>query len=236
MPQSNALIIFAVTNQIDRSNQADPLATLPWDDLDALYTAFLSDTLRVAIQLFDVDVLVYRNTKEISDDFFLSYKYRVKLFELDEEPMAEQVQQAVEDAFQVGYQRVTVLLENNPLITDKLLRLTFTQLGFEDDCIVYGPTDEDRCYLVGMKADHSSIFKIIESDPLKNRQTLLKAIMQNDVMVFPMVALNALDSGSGLLNLKKTLEEGKLNGDTPSKTLSVYKMLEKKYRFRKIFQ
>jgi hypothetical protein len=141
MTQTNALIIFAITNQIDRSDQSDPFASLPWDDLDALYTAFLSDTLRVAIQLYDVDVLVYRNTKEISDDFFLSYKYRVKLFGMNEDPLAEQVQQAVENAFQLGYQRVTVLLENNPLITNKILRLTFAQLGFEDDCIVFGPTD-----------------------------------------------------------------------------------------------
>ncbi|MBA4312700.1 MAG: hypothetical protein C0417_08725 [Chlorobiaceae bacterium] len=236
MTQSNALIIFAVTNQIDRGDQSDPFAALPWDDLDALYTAFLSDTLRVAIQLFDVDVLVYRNTKEISDDFFLSYKYRVKLFDMNEDPLAEQVQQAVENAFQLGYQRVTVLLENNPLITNKILRLAFAQLGYEDDCIVFGPTNEDRCYLIGMKSDHSSIFNIVESDPLKNSHTLFKAIMKNDLMVFPIVTLNALDSGSGLLQLKKILEEGTMNGDTPSKTLAVYKMLEKKYRFRKIFQ
>jgi hypothetical protein len=236
MSQQNAIIIFAVTNQIDRSNHDDPFATLPWDDLDALYTAFLSDMLRVAIQLYDVDVLVYRNTKEISDDFFLSYKYRVKLFDLIEAPIEGQIQSAVENAFQLGYQRVVTLLENNPLISHKLLKLSFTQLGYDDDCIVVGPTDTGKCYLVGMKSDHSSVFRIADNESVRDSEQLMQSIMVQDTMIFPLLTLNALDSGVGLLQMKKSLEEGKMNGDTPAKTLSVYKMLEKKYRYRKIFQ
>lgn len=236
MAQSNALIIFAVTNQIDRANQDDPLASLPWDDIDALYTAFLSDTLRVAIQMFDVDVLVYRNAKDISDDFFLSYKYRVKLHNLTEDPVAEQAQQAIENAFRLGYQRVTLLLENNPLINHKLLRLAFAQLGYEDDTIVFGPTDDGKCYLLGMKSDHSSVFSSEDPNYFKTQSSLIKAVMKNEVMVYQLSTLGSLNSGAGILNLRKLIEEGTLNGDTPSKTVAVYKMLEKKYRSRKLFQ
>ncbi|MBI5475600.1 MAG: hypothetical protein HY964_02550 [Ignavibacteriales bacterium] len=236
MSQQNAIIIFAISNQIDRSNHNDPFAALPWDDLDALYTAFFSDTLRVAIQLFDADILVYRNTKELSDDFFLSYKYRVKLFELNQTSFAEQFQSAVDTAFQSGYQRVVAVLENNPLISHKLLKLSISQLGYDDDCIVFGPTDSGSCYLVGMKSNHSSILKTFQTELTPQTDGLIQSIMKQDSIVFPLQTLNSLDNGKGLLQLRKDLEVAKLNGDTPTKTITVFKMLEKKYRFRKLFQ
>src|SRR5271167_4073552 len=156
----HALIVFCRTPNIVRDDISVSFASLPWEDIDALFTAFVEDLLTTLRHIAGVDVLVYRNPEELPDDFFSSFRQMVHLFDINNRVFSHMVEHAVDSAFQSGYQSVVVLLDNSPLIMPEFLQKAFSQLGYEDDCFVLCPTFEGRCALVGMKSNHSKIFDI----------------------------------------------------------------------------
>ncbi len=236
MPHSNALIVFSGIGNIDRTDVNDPLSTLPWEDLDALYTAIIGDLLQNATLLRETDIFFYRSKTEFSDDFILSFKYKVILRDLDDSHLNNQIQQAIDDAFLMNYQRIVLVLDNNPYLTPKMITRAYDQLGYDDDCVVLGPTFEGGYYLIGMKANHSNVFSYDDNDLWEGHRNLLRQLCKIPVMFFLLNPINSLNSGSNLIKLKKTMEKlNKNNFEIPNKTLGIFRMLENKYRFRKIF-
>ncbi len=235
MSHHNALLIFSHTPKIDRSRSDGAFATLPWEELDSLFTAIIGDFVKNASGMVNVDILIYRNPQELSDDFFLPFRQRIQLFDLTNAPLTDQVCSAVENTFHHGYQNVVIILDNNPLISRALLRKTYIQLGYEDDCIVVGPTIEGKCYLIGMKMDHSRIFDSTEGDPINKSSLLMKNICLLETMLFLLNPVNSLDSTDNLMLLMKNIEAfDKSNVEFPSKTYAVFKMLEKKYKLKRL--
>jgi len=237
MPQHNAVILFSHTPNIDFSNSNGTFPVLPWEDIDALYTAMIGDFVKNACQVQSVDVLLYRNPNELSDDFFLPYQQRLQLFDLTDLPLSEQIQQAVENAFSSGYQNVIVVLDNHTMITRAILRRVLSQLGYEDDCLVVGPTFDEKCYLVGMKMNHGRIFDTSEGELLYKPMILLKHICNIDSMLFLLNPINSLDTPANLMDLMKHIDAlDKANVEFPTKTYAVFKMFEKKYKLKKLLQ
>ena len=235
MAHHNALLIFAHSPTINRGKIDGAFAMLPWEDLDALLTATIGDFVRNACGLVNVDILLYRNPQEISDDYFLPFQQRLQLFELTNAPLTEQIHAAVENTFQRGYQNVVTVLENNPLLSRTLLRRVFTQLGHEDDCIVVGPTFEGKCFLVGMKTNHSKIFESTEGDYLSKSMILIKNICSIETMLYLLNPINSIDTTDNLMLLMKNVDEhDKTHLEFPSKSYLVFKMLEKKYKLKRI--
>ena len=237
MPQHNAVLIFSQTPNIDFSNSDGTFPVLPWEDIDALYTAMIGDFVKNTCQMPGVDVLLYRNPNELSDDFFLPYQQRLQLFDLNDAPLSEQIQQAIENAFSSGYQNVVVVLDNHTMVTRAVLRRVLSQLGYEDDCLVVGPTYDEKCYLVGMKMNHSRIFDISNGEPLHKSKLLMKQICEIDSMVFPLNPLYSLYTPINLMNLMKHIDAlDRSNVEFPTKTYAVFKMFEKKYKLKKLLQ
>jgi glycosyltransferase A (GT-A) superfamily protein (DUF2064 family) len=234
MIQRDALIVFFRTPQIDRSNPEDTFSALPWEDIDFLFSAMTSDLIRTVSQLTTFDLLVYRNQAEVSDDFFFPYHQRLKLLDLEPASPAEQIRQGTEHAYTLGYQSVVVLLQNHPFISKKIITDVFNQLGYEDDCFVVGPTVDNRCFLVGMKMNHSAVFDIGGgNDPLK-QELLMKNICQTDSMIFLLPPIIPLDHAGYLMNLMKHMESvDKMAPEYPSKTATAFKTLQKKYKLMK---
>src|ERR1700741_5067260 len=110
----NALILFCRTPEIVRDNWASPFAALPWEDINALFTAFVGDLLMTVSHLKGTDVLIYRNPEELSDEFFLPFRQMVQLRDINDQPLSDQVERAVDSAFQLNYTRVVALLDNDP--------------------------------------------------------------------------------------------------------------------------
>jgi hypothetical protein len=234
MNQRDALILLFRTSQIDRTNPEDPFSTLPWEDIDLLFSSMAGDIIRTVSQLTTIDILVYRNTKEVSDDFFFPFHQRMKLMDLEPIPPAEQIRQGIENAYAAGYQNVAVMLQNHPLITKKTIADLFSQLGYEDDCIVVGPTNDNRGYLVGMKMNHSEIFELSEGDVLQKQHLLLKNICRLDSMLFLMPPMNSIDHAANLMALMKEVELlDKTAVEYPVKTANAFKALQKKYKLIK---
>ncbi len=237
MPKQHdhALIVFCRTPNIVRDDITVPFASLPWEDIDALFTAFVEDLLATMRHLSGIDVLVYRNPEELSDDFFSSFRQMIQLCDMDDRIFSHMVEQAIDSAFQSGYQSVVVLLDNSPLITPEFLQKTFDQLGYEDDCFVVCPTFEGRCALVGMKSNHSKIFDTGGGDPVLQPDVLLQRLCAIEAHLFLLDAVHSLDSANGLSMLRE--EVARSNSAVsyfPSRTKEIFEKLGKKYGRRKV--
>ena len=230
----NALLIFARSPQIDRSNRDEPFTALPWEDLDALFTAILGDVVQIASQLPNVDVFLYQDQKQLSDDLRSPHRERIRSRQLSEGTLTEQIQTAVKDAFLEGYDNVVVLIENHPLVKLVPLERVFDQLTYEDDCIVIGPTVDGKAYLLGMKSNHAELFLQTDGDPLSKPALLMERLCATEVILFPTHVTYSLDSASNLARLKHDVEFLTLNkANPPQRTHDIFKVFDKKYKARK---
>jgi hypothetical protein len=234
MRKSSAILLFSKPPRMTRTNQDEPYAALPWEDLDALFTALLGDVLEHACRLSEVDVLLYRNQADLSDDFLHAFGDRIKCSTMVNGSLTENVHHAVEAAFASLYQRVVVLLENHPVMETQFLTKIVQQLSYEDDCLVVGPALEGGCFLIGMKTNHSELFEKTDQDPLTKPNVLLKRLCATDSILFMTQPAFLLNSGFNLARLKGDLD--KADGSSPGfpkRTFEMFKTIDKKYRPKK---
>jgi len=234
MRKASAILLFSKPPRITRSNQDEPYAALPWEDLDALFTALLGDVLEHACRLTEVDVLLYRHQGDLSDAFLHPFGDRIKCSTLVNGSLSENVHHAVEAAFASLYQRVVVLLENHPIMDTPFLAKIVQQLSYEDDCLVVGPALEGGCFLIGMKSNHSELFEKTDQDPLIKPNVLLKRLCTTNSILFVTQPTFLLDSGFSLARLKGDLDRADgLSPGFPKRTYEMFKMIDKKYRVKK---
>jgi hypothetical protein len=234
MRQNTAVVIFSRTPQLARRNADEPYAALPWDDLDALFTALLGDAIENACRLNDADILLFRNEKEFAEEFLSPFKGRVRCYDLQEAAFASEVQHAVDTAFAEHYHRVLLMIDPNPVGIPLRMRRMLDQLGQEDDCVVLSPTVEGKCALVGMKMNHSWIFDTQEGDPLVKPHLLLQRLCTLPTVIVPTPAAYLLDSGTNLARFRDELEAvQERNGDFPRRTYEMFRLFDKKYKTRK---
>ena len=234
MPQNRAILFFSKTPQINRTNRDEPFAALPWEDLDSLFTAMLGDIVENACRIEPVDIILYRDSSEQSDDFLSRFQGRVDFRSAFEGSFSEQVQQSIDAAFAQDYHQLVVILDNHPLITSEIIENVFHQLGYEDDCIVFGPTNEVKPYLLGIKSNYSGIFSISGGNPTTNPQLMMERLCQCETVLFPLRLSYALDSGFNLAKLKSDVETLAIEDELfPHRTHEMFKMFGKKYKTRK---
>ncbi|MBI4546344.1 MAG: DUF2064 domain-containing protein [Ignavibacteriae bacterium] len=232
----NVIIIFSKTPQINRKPD-EPFASLAWGDVDALFSAMLGDIIETSCRVLQADVHLYRNPTEFSDDYLSPFRERIRCYDVQETPLAEQVQHAVDTAFAEHYSRIVVLLDNNPLITSKFLEKVLNQLEYEDDCLIVCPTVEGRFFLIGMKANYSSLFDTSAGDPLAKPDLLMERICDLNVVIFPTQTNYMLDSGLNLARLKDEIETLRMTkSEFPRRTYEIFKVFTKKYKVRKVPQ
>ena len=235
MRKRSAIIIFEKNPEITRTDQDEPYAALPWDELEALFDSLLADTIENACQLLDTDVLLYCHPSKLSSDVLSPFRERIRPYGRQESSPAEQVQHAIENAFIEQYQRVLVLFDNHPTMNPKFLGRIIHQLEIEDDCVVIGFTNEGRLIFIAMKNDHSALFEKTDVDPLTKSDTFLERLSELDVVVFSTPPSYFLDSGYNMARMKgdlEALEEERIH--FPQRALTTFRMFDKKYRLRKI--
>lgn len=235
MRKRSAIIIFEKNPEITRTDQDEPYAALPWDELEVLFDSLLADTIENACQLIDTDVLLYCHPSKLSSEVLSPFRERIRVYVRQESLPVEQVQHAIENAFIEQYQRVLVLFDHHPTMSPKFLGKILHQLEIEDDCVVVGFTDEGQLLSIAMKNNHSILFENIDGNPLTKSDTLLARLSKLDVVVFSIPPSYFLDSGYNMAKMKKdleTLEEER--NHFPQRTLTTFRMFDKKYRSRKI--
>ena len=236
MSHRNAILIFSKAPHINRKPD-EPFASIAWGDLDALCSAMLGDVVEISCRVFNADVLLYRNPAEFSDDYLAPFRERIRCYDVQETPLAEQVQHAIENAFAENYSHIVVVLDNNPLLTSKFLEKVFDQLEYEDDCLVVAPTVEGKFSLLGMKANYSSLFDTAPGDPVAKPNLLMERICELNLVVFPIQTSYMLDSGLNLARLKDDIETLRTTkSEIPRRTYEIFKVFHKKYKTRKVPQ
>ena len=109
------------------------------------------------------------------------------------------------------------------------------QLAYEDDCVVVAPSLEGTCFLLGMKANHSSIFDKSDQDPLAKPNLLMKRLCRLESMLFLTQPTYSLNSGFSLARLKDELDAADGSSpDFPRRTYEMFRTFEKKYRLKKV--
>lgn len=233
MPHQNAIIVLSKPPYISRTNGNEPYASLPWDDLDALFSAFAVDVLYHASGVPETDVFFYRNPSEPQDEYLYRLRDRVKFCELQGASFAEQVDEAVRKSFADGYHRVVAVLENHPTISSGFLARVIEQLKYEDECVVVGPSLEGKCFLVGMKGNHRDLFECEETDPLGRPYVLMERLCRFEGVLFPTEQRYMLNSGFNLARLWADIQEPWMREQgVAERTCEVFRSINKKYRLK----
>jgi len=226
----NALILFCRTPGITRARIDSDYAALPWNDLHALFSAFLADLLMTASHLEATDVLVYRDPAEWSVEEFLPFRQMMNLFDLPGGGFCNQVGRAINQAFTQEYGRVVAVLENDPTISAAFLAGLFNQLGYEDDCVVLTPTREGKPAIIGFKANHTKVFDPVEGDPLAKPDLLLSRLCALDAHLFLTKTSDSLENGTALEHLGRTLRAlDQTMPSFPGRSAGAFAALGRKY-------
>jgi hypothetical protein len=234
MRNQNAVILFARTAEVARSGGGDPFEALPWEDLDSVFHACAADLLQLTASIPETDVLLYRHAQFPLEKLPVPAGNTVRHFEMPQGGFDDCVQQAIDGAFLEYYHRVTVVLENNPLLDRGVFRLAADQLGVEDDCAVITPTPDGGLVLLALKTNHPSLFAARGGARNGPPSGPLARLCELDVMLFPMEPSFALGSTAGISLLREriaTLDPGQ--PDYPRRTGAAFRSLEKKYKWKR---
>jgi glycosyltransferase A (GT-A) superfamily protein (DUF2064 family) len=160
---TNVLVIFLEEKhrQLVQSQFSD---TLESADSDALYRAFVEDTIAACLTLDSFELIISASSGEAEkivvgaiDNLKLSLKGKaktrlennhIKFWDHQEMPLSEGLQKTFKKCFDSGYSQVLLIDCVTPTISHRMLGAAHKLLKKKD--IVFGPTLEGSFYLIGM--------------------------------------------------------------------------------------
>jgi glycosyltransferase A (GT-A) superfamily protein (DUF2064 family) len=159
----NALVIFLEEKhrQLVQSQFSDALES---SDSDALYRAFVEDTIAACLTLDSSELMISSSSREADKIIAgaienlkrcLKGKAKtrleqnsIKLLDQPDVPLSEALQKTFQKCFTSGYQQVLLIDCVTPTINHRMLESAHKLLKKKD--IVFGPTLEGSFYLIGM--------------------------------------------------------------------------------------
>lgn len=234
MRNTKAIILFTQNVRLSRGNPKVPYTAISWDDIDLLFSAMLGDLLEILTQIPQVDIFLVTSKTELQDDFLFAFHNRVNVLYTAEKNYNRRVAFSIATVFNEGYNKVIAYFDNYPLFKNNFIKRVFSQLNYEDDCIVCSATDTGNCNLVAMKNNYSSWFDEATEEQFINLDYLLKKACENKLVIFTTNNLPTIVNGYDLQNLKNDIQT-QMTIETlyPKKTHQMFKYLDKKLRNRK---
>ncbi len=168
---NNVLVIFLEEKhrQLVQSQFSD---TLESSDSDALYRAFVEDTIAACLTLDTFELIISSSSTEAEkivagaiENLRTSLKGKIKarleqncikLWDQPEMPLSQGLQKTFEKCFADGYHQVLLIDCVTPTITHRMLGAAHKLLKKKD--IVFGPTLEGSYYLIGMRTFIPQLF------------------------------------------------------------------------------
>ena len=230
-----AIMIFAKQPELQRSGGDEPYAALPWEDLDRLSAALVSDLIEQACQVSIADVfLIYHPAVRPSDEFLRNFEDRVRYIELSDSTVPLNYSFLAEFTSAQPYQRLILVFENYPLLSSQLFMKTFSHLGSEEEKIVLGQTLDGDCFYLGLRSPYQGFFEEGGQDLLGKSRGMLSHVCSQNAIVCPVQPVTPLTSGYHLASLRDLIAE--MDEDDPvypRHSSTVFRFFDKKYKYRK---
>lgn len=122
------------------------------EDRVALYTAFISDTIRMTRDLVDVDLRVFYTPEGGPDGFDALGVRESELQPQRGDDLGERERSVFEDLFRSGYARVVLIGSDLPTLPLSHVSEAFSFLMAHPEDIVLGPSTDGGYYLIGLSA------------------------------------------------------------------------------------
>lgn len=229
MRNTKAIIVYTQKVHLSRGNPKVPYTAISWEDIDLLFSAMLSDLLEILTQLPQVDVFLVTSKTELKDDFLFAFHNRVNLLYMDEKNYNRRVASSIATVFNQGYDKVLAYFDNYPLFKDGFIKRVFSQLNYEDDCIVCSATNNGNCSLIAMKNNYSGWFDDLTGEQFISMDHVIKKACESKLVIFTTHNLPTIVNGYDLQILKHDIQtQMKNETNYPKKTHQMFKYLDKK--------
>ncbi len=133
--------------------------------------------------------------------------------------LGDRLQHATKSAFAAGAKRVVVIGTDCPSLTSSDLNSAFQQLEKQD--IVIGPAHDGGYYLIGLNADHASLFAEIDWSTSKVLEQTLRKTQELCLRVHQLRNMPDVDYAEDLLPLRRSAEDYRLPFKTEAGVLSI---------------
>lgn len=229
MRNTKAIILFTQNVRLSRGNPKEPYTAISWEDIDLLFSAMLSDLLEILTQLPQVDVFLVTSKSELQDDFLFAFHNRVNVLYTAEKNYNRRVAFSIATVFNEGYNKVVAYFDNYPLFKDNFIKRVFSQLNYEDDCIVCSATNNGNCNLIAMKNNYSGWFDDLTGEQFISMEHVIKKGCESKLVIFTTHNLPTIVNGYDLQKLKHEIQTQMENETNyPKKTHQMFKYLDKK--------
>jgi len=165
-----------------------------------IYQKLLNHTLKIIIPLSQ-DVVIYYSDDIIIEDMWAGRQFlKEKQSGYD---LGNKMSNAFKDYFSKGYKKVCIIGSDNLEINTEIIENAFHLLNDTDFAI--GPASDGGYYLLGMKTNHSEIFK---NKPWSTSEVLEETVneLKDQALSYSLLkTLNDIDTYS---DLKKAMDSG----------------------------
>ena len=153
-------VVAICIQELTEDGSSMDLGSITGDDLRIIHQAFITDTIRHAFALPDVDIRLYyideperRRLVNIVSDYLKSklktaFGRRFSSHPMERERWGIRIEKVFQDCFKQGYRTVLLLGSRTPTMTSDMMRRALRML--EESDAVFGPTPEGRYYVIGM--------------------------------------------------------------------------------------
>ncbi|RME29733.1 MAG: DUF2064 domain-containing protein [Candidatus Zixiibacteriota bacterium] len=157
-------VIAVCIQELTEDGSSMDLGSISGDDLRIVHQAFITDTIRHAFAVPDVDIRLYfindaerRRLVNIIREYLQSrlqgdFEKRFSVHDMKKERWGLRIEKVFQSCFDGGYRNVLVLGSRTPTVTPDMMSRALRLLRESD--AVFGPTPEGRYYVIGMSGSY----------------------------------------------------------------------------------
>lgn len=169
----------------------------------SLHEGFIEQIYKTC-QTLQRDILVFYTPEDPKGILKRIFSPDQEMFVQEGQDLGEKMKQAFRQAFSMGYQSCILIGTDIPLITNRILEDAFESLK-EHELVIH-PTKDGGYYLIGMKKEHDTIWKIPHYGTNTVIEDTLNKIKEDGIDVYVGEKLQDVDTKEDLLEVVLSTE------------------------------
>jgi len=161
--KNDSVIAICIQEPFEDGSSMDFGSAIQGDELCFLHQAFITDTIKNALEVNKADVRLYyidlperKRLVQIVLDYITgklkgkkaeNFESRFSSYEMEKERWGIRIEKAFLDCFETGYKNVLLIGSRTPTITARKMKTAIKMLKASD--VVFGPTPDGRYYIIG---------------------------------------------------------------------------------------